>query len=107
MAAAPPAAAMAAARFFAGGTFPGAGCGESGKFLAQFGRATVRTFRSLPVGRPDQDFAVALALLAMKFVDWHAHKLVRGTENSRRELFAVRLMVAIPPHQSRIAGVLK
>ena len=31
----------------------------------------MRTFGVLPVGRADEDFAVALALTAMKFVDWH------------------------------------
>ena len=63
----PAAVAALAGRCRAAGT---GGC-ESGKFLRQLLRAAMRTFGVLPVGRADEDFAVALALTAMKFVDWH------------------------------------
>ena len=39
-------------------------------------------FRSLPVGGADEDFAVAFALLAMKFVDRHTATIFRGVKNS-------------------------
>jgi len=45
--------------------------GEGGKFLGQLLRAAMRTFGIFPVGRADEDFAVALAGFAMEFVDWH------------------------------------
>ena len=47
------------------------GGGEHGKFLGQLRRTAVRAFRSFPVARADQDFAVLLTLLAMKFVNRH------------------------------------
>jgi len=49
----------------------GAGGGEGGKFLGQLLRAAMRTFGIFPVGRADEDFAVALAGFAMEFVDRH------------------------------------
>ena len=42
----------------------------------------MRAFRSLPVGGADEDFAVAFALLAMKFVDRHGATVFRGGKNS-------------------------
>ena len=44
----------------------GAGGGENGKFLGQPGRTAMRTNRTLPIAGANQDFAVALAFLAMK-----------------------------------------
>ena len=62
----------------------GAGRGERGKFLGQFLRAAMRAFRALPVAGADEDFAVALALFAMKFVNRHGPKITGVAENSRR-----------------------
>jgi hypothetical protein len=45
--------------------------GKRGKFLAQFAGAAVRALGALPVRGTDEDFAVALALAAMKFVEGH------------------------------------
>ena len=42
----------------------------------------MRAFRSLPVGGADEDFAVAFALLTMKFVDRHGATVFRGGKNS-------------------------
>ena len=55
-----------------------AGCadgGERGKFLGQFLRAAMRAFRAPPVAGSDEDFAVALALPAMKFVNRHGRNV--------------------------------
>ena len=62
-----PAAAAVAGRSFAAG----AGRGEGGKFLGQFLRAAMRTPGVFPIRRADEDFAVAPALPAMKFVNRH------------------------------------
>jgi len=62
-----PAAAVAGRSFAAGG----AGRGEGGKFLGQLLRAAMRTPGVFPIGRADEDFAVAPALPAMKFVNRH------------------------------------
>jgi hypothetical protein len=53
----------------------GRGGGEGGKFLRQFRRTTVRTFRAFPVAGADQDFAVRFAFTTMKFVNWHGGNL--------------------------------
>src|ERR1044072_3159815 len=45
--------------------------GENGESLLQFHRAAVRTFRSFPFRGANEDFAVALAGAAMKFVNRH------------------------------------
>jgi len=66
---------MSAAGFFARRSFTGTGRGKRGKFLGQFLRAAVRTLGGLPVHRTDEDFAVALALFAMKFVNRHEGKI--------------------------------
>ena len=65
------AATMPAAGLFARRSFAGTRRCKRGKFLVQLAGATMRTFRSIPVGRTHQDFAVTSALLTMKFVDWH------------------------------------
>ena len=66
-------AAAVAGRTSAGGA--GAGRGEGGKFLGQFPGAAMRAFRALPVTGADEDFAVALALFAMKLVNRHEGKI--------------------------------
>ena len=73
-------AAAIAGRFRACGT--GAGRGKRGKFLGQFLGAAMRAFRALPIAGADKDFAVALALLAMKLVNRHGIKLTGAKENS-------------------------
>ena len=65
----------------------------------------MRAFGILPIGRAHEDFAVALALFAMEFVDRHEEKLFQRGKNSRREFFPVRQMVAIPAAQGGVAGV--
>ena len=63
---------MSAAIALAGrGIAAGRGRGKGGKFLRQLLRATMRTLGILPVGRADEDLAVALTLFTMKFVDGH------------------------------------
>ena len=62
-----PAAAAVARRSFAAG----ASRGEGGKFLGQFLRAAMRAPGVFPIRRADEDFAVAPALPAMKFVNRH------------------------------------
>ena len=47
---------------------------EHGKALRQFRRAAMRTGCSLPLGRAHEDFAVLVALLAMKFVNRHGEE---------------------------------
>src|SRR2546429_1153424 len=47
---------------------------EHGKAFRQFRRAAVRTGCSLPLGRAHEDFAVLVALLAMKFVNRHGEE---------------------------------
>ena len=57
---------------------------EDRQFLLQPRRAAVRTFSSLPVGGPHEDFAVLFALVAMKFVDRHGTNVAgRGKISSR------------------------
>jgi hypothetical protein len=52
----------------------GTGGSEGGKFLVQLGGTTVRTFRAAPLGGADEDFGIAFALGAMKFVNRHGAK---------------------------------
>ena len=61
----------AGSRRSSGGGGASRGGGEGGKFLRQFRRATVRTFRAFPVAGADQDFAVRFAFTTMKLVYWH------------------------------------
>ena len=77
----------AAAGFFArGSVVPGTGGSEGGKLLVQLGGAAVRAFRPAPVGGAHEDFAVAPAFAAMKFVDWHGVKVIGAAENSSRRI---------------------
>ena len=62
----------AAVAGFAGrGSTGGTGRSEGGKFLRELLRAAMRAFGIFPVGRADEDLAVAIAGFAMEFVDWH------------------------------------
>src|SRR5882757_7303648 len=75
----------AVAVFFDGRSYSSTGRGEGGKLLVQPGGAAMRAFRPAPVRRAHEDFAVAFALPAMKFVDWHKKKVVYpGRISSRR-----------------------
>ena len=86
MARAPAAAAVAAAaRLFRRRAFARARRREGGKFLVQPGRAAVRTFRPAPVGGAHEDFAVAFALAAMKFVEGHGGKIMGAAQSSSAE----------------------
>ena len=42
----------------------------------------MRAFRALPVAGADEDFAVALALFAMKLVNRHEEKITRPAKSS-------------------------
>jgi hypothetical protein len=42
------------------------------ELLGQPFRITMRAGRPFPLRRANQDFAIPLAVLAMKFVEWHA-----------------------------------
>jgi len=54
------------------GRFVGAGCGENGELLLQFGRTTVRAMGlAFPVGRANENFRVLVAVRASKLVDRH------------------------------------
>jgi hypothetical protein len=66
------------------GTITGAGRGESGKFLGQFPGTAMRTGGALPVAGAHKNFAVALALFAMKFVNWHGRSIIGFQEISSR-----------------------
>ncbi len=48
---------------------------ERGKLLVQLAGTAVGTFRPAPVGGTHEDFAVAPALFAMKFVDRHGRRV--------------------------------
>ena len=62
----------------------GAGRGEDGKLLGQFFRPAVRAGGSLPIAGAHEDFAVALALFAMEFVNRHEGKITRALEMYKR-----------------------
>jgi hypothetical protein len=91
MAAAPAAAAAMAsvAVFFGRGFHSHSRGGERGKLLIQLARTAVRTFRSLPVGGADQDFAVAFALPAMKLVNWHGYEIRPPGQKLKRDGFRI------------------
>ena len=44
----------------------------------------MRALRSLPFAGADEDFAVALALFAMKFINRHGEKITRALEMHKR-----------------------
>jgi hypothetical protein len=53
----------------------GVGVGENRKFFCQLGRTAMRASRAFPIAGTDKDFAVALAFLALKFVNRHDYKI--------------------------------
>jgi len=59
----------------AGGAVTGAGRGEHGEFLGELGRTAMRAAGTFPIGRTDEDLAVAFAFGTMKFVDRHGHRV--------------------------------
>ena len=84
MPAATAAATMMPAAAVAGRSFAAAaGRGEGGKFLGQLLRAAMRTPGVFPIRRADEDFAVAPALPAMKFVNRHGWTLFGGARLRR------------------------
>ena len=98
-----PAAAAVAGRCGGGGA--GGGRGERGKFLGQLLRAAMRAFRALPIAGTDEDFAVALALLAMIFVNRHGLIITGPAKNlKRRQPGMVSAMAADPSASLRLAG---
>jgi len=84
-------AAASAAGFFAGRNSTRAGRGEGGKFLGQLLRAAMRTPGVFPISRTDEDFAVAPALPAMKFVNRHEGNV--AADVSRLKLISERTHV--------------
>jgi hypothetical protein len=48
---------------------------ENGKPLGQLARPAVRALGPFPFAGADQDFAVSVALIAMKFVNRHARRI--------------------------------
>ena len=59
--------------FCRAGRFVGAGCGENGELLLQFGRTTVGAMGlAFPVGRANENFRVLVAVRASKLVDRHS-----------------------------------
>jgi hypothetical protein len=67
-------------------TGAGVGGGENGKFFGQLGRTTMRAGCAFPMAGTDENFAVALAFFALKFVNWHGRKIINVTKSSRRDL---------------------
>ena len=62
------------------GAITGDAGGKRRKFLREFGGTAVGAFRPFPIAGADEDFAVLIALLAMKFVDRHGEKITRRGE---------------------------
>ena len=86
------AAQSARARLAGADRFRGVPCNagrENGQFLLQPRRAAVRTFSSVPVSGPHEDFAVLVAFVTMKFVDRHGTKVARRGEISSPAVAAV------------------
>jgi hypothetical protein len=75
------AAAMAAARGFAGNSC--ARGGKGGEFLREFFRAAMRAFGIFPVTGTDEQFAVLSAFSTMKLVYRHRRILFQGNKISR------------------------
>src|SRR5579859_8101477 len=61
--------------------------GEDRKLLGQLGRAAMRADRAFPIAGTNEDFAVVLAFLAMKFVNRHAQKVTFCCKNTSRLRF--------------------
>ena len=69
-----------------GAAAAGVGGSEGGKFLGQLLRAAVRARGPLPIAGTNEDFAVALAFPAMKFVNRHEGRItgIAGIFKRRR-----------------------
>ena len=67
-------------------TAAGVGGSENGKFFSQPDRATMRASRAFPMAGAGENFTVALALLAMEFVNRHEKKVISVAKSSRRDL---------------------
>ena len=85
----------------------GTGGGKDGKFLRYFRRTTMRAFRPFPVAGADEDFAVALTLFTMKFVNRHEGKIIGSAEISsvgsgRRE--SAQIFLSERTHARRCAN---
>ena len=63
-------------------TAAGVGGGENGKFFGQLGRTTMRAGCAFPMAGADKDFTVMLALLAMKFINWHGNRITGVAKSS-------------------------
>lgn len=75
----------AATGFFAGGSvIAGAGGGEGGNFLGEPRGTTMRAFSAVPFGGADEDFRIAFALGAVKFVNRHRLKIVGAAQMFKR-----------------------
>ena len=83
-------AAVPAASRGRGDALSAGGC-EDGKLLGQFGRATMRTGGAFPIAGADEDFAVALAFLAMKLVNRHWLKITGTAKISSGSQFTLHL----------------
>jgi len=81
------AAAGPAAGFAGRGGIAATGRREGGKFLVQLRRAAMRAFCPAPVGGANQDFAVAFALPAMKFVNRHGQESISSGEKFKHDYF--------------------
>ena len=59
--------------------------GEYGKTFGKLGGPAVRAFGPFPAARPDQDLAVLLAFLAMKFVNRHERRIAVHVRSNKTE----------------------
>src|SRR5258706_9548140 len=85
MSAATAATAATAAGFFARGSIVAStGGSEGGKFLVELRGTAMRAFRAMPFGGTDEDFGIAFALCAMKFLDRHCAKIIGTAEMIKR-----------------------
>src|SRR5206468_908066 len=73
-------------------------------FLGQLARAAMRTLRSFPGTRTNQDFALLIALLTMKFVNRHGEKNTRTVQKAQAGSGAQREGGAHLEPQSKAAG---
>src|SRR5712672_2454597 len=59
-----------------------AGGSKYRKLFGKFGRTAARTFSALPLSGTDEDFAIALALFTMKFVNRHEGRIRERAKSS-------------------------
>lgn len=60
----------------------------------------MRAFRALPIAGTNQNFAVRIALFAMKFVNRHGSNLAVSAESSSQALFGLSNGMTLRPPQS-------